>query len=133
MDIGVVGTENKFFERGSQIETKFLKKQLLTKNPFFVINAFCFPHSICLNIASWHCSFVVNKCVFNLSTFSQETVLWFFEKSVFWEIYLKVNALKMFKTFSDCHIKTCQFLKRRDILKIFCVICQKNLDSFTQL
>ena len=133
MDIGVVGTENKLFERGSQIETKFFKKQLLTKNPFFVINAFCFPHSICLNIAFWHCSFVRKKCVFNLSTFSQETVLWFFEKSVFWEIYLKVKALKMFKIFSDCRIKTYRPVKRRDILKIPLIICQKNLYSFSQL
>ena len=30
----------------------------------------------------------------------------------------KVKVLKTFETFTNCHIKTCRFLKRRAILKI---------------
>ena len=37
---------------------------------------------------------------------------------VFQKICLKVSVLKTFKTSSNCHLKTCQFLKRRANLKI---------------
>ena len=37
---------------------------------------------------------------------------------VFQKIWIKVNVLKTFKIFTDCHIKTCRSLKRRAILKI---------------
>ena len=37
---------------------------------------------------------------------------------VFQKIYFKVKVLKTFKISTDCHIKTCQFLERRAILKI---------------
>ena len=33
-------------------------------------------------------------------------------------VFQKVKVLKTFETFTDCHIKTCQSLKRRAILKI---------------
>ena len=37
---------------------------------------------------------------------------------VFKKICFKVKVLKMFKIFTDRHIKTCRSLKRRAILKI---------------
>ena len=37
---------------------------------------------------------------------------------VFLKICFKVKVLKMFKIFTDHHIKTCRSLKRRAILKI---------------
>ena len=37
---------------------------------------------------------------------------------VFQKIYFKVKVLKLFKISSDCHIKACQSLKWRTILKI---------------
>ena len=37
---------------------------------------------------------------------------------VFQKIYFKVKVLKTLKVFTDCHIKTCQSLKQRAILKI---------------
>ena len=37
---------------------------------------------------------------------------------VFQKIWIEVNVLKTFETFTDCHIKTCRSLKRRAILKI---------------
>ena len=47
----------------------------------------------------------------------------FFKKVfVFQKICFKVNVLKTFKIFSDCHIKTCRSLKWRAILKITCTI-----------
>ena len=51
------------------------------KTPFFVIDAFCTPHHISLNIGSWKKAFVYQKVCF------------------------KVIVLKTFKLFSDCHIK----------------------------
>ena len=41
---------------------------------------------------------------------------------VFWKISLKVKVLKMFKTFTDRHIKTCRSLKLRAILKILSIV-----------
>ena len=37
---------------------------------------------------------------------------------VFQKFRIKVNVLKTFKTFTDYHIKACQSLKRRAVLKI---------------
>ena len=37
---------------------------------------------------------------------------------VFQKLCFKVKVLKTFETFTDCHIKTCQSLKRRATLKI---------------
>ena len=37
---------------------------------------------------------------------------------VFQKIYFKVKVLKLFKISSNCHIKSCQSLKWRSILKI---------------
>ena len=37
---------------------------------------------------------------------------------VFQKNYFKVKVLKLFKIFSDCHIKACRPLKWRAILKI---------------
>ena len=52
MYIGVVGTLNQLFIRGSYAEKKiFEKNKVVTcKTPFFVIGLFCTHHSICLNI-----------------------------------------------------------------------------------
>ena len=44
-----------------------------------------------------------------------------FEKNSF-----KVKILKTFKIFSDRHIKTCQFLKRRAVLKILSIVFKKS-------
>ena len=37
---------------------------------------------------------------------------------VFQKIWIKVNVLKTFKSFTDCHIKTCRSFKRRAVLNI---------------
>ena len=42
-------------------------------------------------------------------------------------------GLKMFKIFTDCHIKTCQSFTRRAILKIPCTAFYKNLCYFCWL
>ena len=49
----------------------------------------------------------------------------------FQKIWIKVNVLKRFKTFTDCHIKICRSLKQRAILKIPNTV--KNLCSFPWL
>ena len=45
----------------------------------------------------------------------------------------KVNPLKKFKIFTDCHIKTCRSFKLRAILKIPSTVFEKNLCSFCWL
>ena len=51
MDITVVGALNQLFVRGSYTEDLFQKNQVDTgKTPFFVIDPFCTPYSICQNI-----------------------------------------------------------------------------------
>ena len=55
----------------------------------------------------------------------------FFKKVyVFENICFKVEVQKTFNISSDWHIKTCQSLKRRAILKIPSTVFQKNLYSF---
>ena len=49
---------------------------------------------------------------------------------VFQNICFKVKVLKIFETFTDCHIKPCRSLKRRAILLIPSVVFYKNLCSF---
>ena len=49
---------------------------------------------------------------------------------VFQKICFKVKVLKMFKISSDCHIKTCQSVKRRASLKVLISVFQKNLCFF---
>ena len=73
---------------------------------------FCTSHSVCLNI-DLHISFVWKCRVFNLNTFSFLKRVFVFQKTCF-----KSEVLKTFKISSDCHIKTCQSLKRRAVLKI---------------
>ena len=55
MDIGAVGTWNQLYERfldGNQIFKKHYREAR-----FFVINPFCTPHIICLNICFWYISY----------------------------------------------------------------------------
>ena len=87
-----------------KLEQIFEKYKVVTgKTPLFVIGPFCSPHSVCLNIDFWQSSFQWKWC----------------EKGFrFPENCFKVEVLKTFETFTDCHIKTCRSLKRRAILKI---------------
>ena len=55
---------------GSSTEIKFLKNKAVTgKTMLFMIGAFCTHHFICLNIGLWPGSFVLKRCVLNLSAF----------------------------------------------------------------
>ena len=49
--IWAIGPLNRLFIRGSHTQVSFQKdKRVSGKSPFFVIDPFCTPHSICLNI-----------------------------------------------------------------------------------
>ena len=55
------------------------------------------------------------------------SVLQFFEKGFgFTEICLNVKVLKKFKSFTDCHRKTCPSLKRRAILIIGSIVFRRT-------
>ena len=122
MDIWVVGTSNQLFIRGLKPKQNFRKTKLVTgKTPFFVIGPFYTLNSICLNIGFWQRSFIWKYCVFKLSTFKVATKKLyssFLKKKIFQKICFRVEVLKTLKISSDWHIKTCQSLKRRAILKI---------------
>ena len=97
-------------------ETKFSKNKVVAgKTPFFVRGPFYTSHSICLNIGFWYGSFASKY--FALSLKNDIPIFWK-KVFVFQKICWKVQVLKAFKLFSNCHIKTCQSLKRRAILKI---------------
>ena len=46
-----IGKSNQFFTRGSYTKAKFSKNKVVTdKTPFFVIDPYCTPYSMCVNI-----------------------------------------------------------------------------------
>ena len=57
---------------GSETKIQFSKKYKVAtgKTSVFVIGPFCTSHTICLNIGSWHVSFVWKWCVFNIIGFN---------------------------------------------------------------
>ena len=93
-------------------------KYLLCKNPFFVIGPFALPIPIVLALGSDGAVFYQN--MFSILALLTEKHYSSFLKLIFnfSKIWFKVEVLEMFKIFCDCHIKTCQFLKRIVILKI---------------
>ena len=57
--IGVVGTSDQLFRRGSTLKENFQKSEVVTdKTPSFVIGSFCNSYSICFNIGFWQSSFI---------------------------------------------------------------------------
>ena len=99
----------------------FENKQVVTgETSFFVIRPFCTLHSLWLDICFWLSSFVWKCYVFNFRAFYLKTVLHFCEKSLRLSenLFQTWGIMIMFKISSDCHIKTGQSLKWRDILKI---------------
>ena len=51
------------------------------QSSFFVIDPFCTPHSVCLNIGFWQGRFLWKCCAFICSTLNWKTLLQFFKKS----------------------------------------------------
>ena len=110
----VVGTTNHLF-RFLNRHKIFKKNKVVTgKTLFFVIGPFCSHHFTCLNIGFWYDSFEWKWYFFNLSAFNEKTVLQFFEKG----FRFPENLFQTFNVFTDCHIKTCRYLKPSAILKI---------------
>ena len=91
-------------------------KAVTGKTAFIVIGPLCAPHSFCLNNGFWEGSFVWKCYTSNCDTFNWKTILQFFLKR--FSFFRKVKTLGTLKISSDCHIKTCQSLKPRAILKI---------------
>ena len=94
-------------------------KVVTDKTPLFLIGPFCSRHSNCLKWASDRAVSNGND-VFSVLVFSTKMLYYSFLKKVFvfQKTCFKVKVLKTFETFTDCHIKTYQSLKRRAILKI---------------
>ena len=75
---------------------------------------FCTPYSICLIQLCME----MLRCQSYYFHLKSGTPVFLKKVFVFREICFKVVFLKTFKISSDFHIKTCQSLKRRAILKI---------------
>ena len=87
-----------------------------------MIGSFCRRYSICLNIGFWQSSFESkwNGVISILVAATKKRFSSFLKKvSVLQEICFKVKELKTFETFTDCHIKTCWWLKRRALVLFF--------------
>ena len=96
------------------------------KRPFFVMDPFCTPHSVCLNIG-----FSLNILFWFIVLWTKKLSFSFFKKVlVFQRTFFKVNILKTFKIPCDCHIKPCSSLKRRALLKIPRINFYRSTRSF---
>ena len=75
------------------------------KTPFFVIDLFCTPHSICFSIGLWQGSFIWKYYGFNLSTFNLKLYSSFLKRVfVFQKVCFKLRVVTMLKISSDYHI-----------------------------
>ena len=88
--------------RGSYTKIIFLKKILCDKTVFIVVvDLFCSPHSICLNFDFGRVLFYGNA----LSVVVLLTKKWYSSFSrrvfVFYKICIKVQAIKIFKIYSQ--------------------------------
>ena len=112
--ICVVDSSNQLFIRVLKLKQNFQKYKVVTgKTLLFVIGPFCTYHSVCLNYLLYGnnaFSILVLLTKKRYSSFSKKDFL-------FQIICSKVKVLKTFKTSTNCHIRTCRFLKRRVILK----------------
>ena len=109
-------------------------KQLLAKIRFLRQVHFVVTILFVLTFASDMTIFYGNDA-FSILVLSTKKLYSSFLKKVFvfHKIFFKVKLSKMFKVFSDSHIKTCRSLKQRAILKTRNTNFQKNLCSFCWL
>ena len=105
-----------YFWKVLMLKLNFLKKVVSGKTALFKIGLFFTPHSIFLNIGFKQGSFVGKQGTFSSITFSWKTVPQFFKKDFrfFKKNLFQSKALKMFKIFSDCLIKTYLALRFRE-------------------
>ena len=114
MDIWVNGTLNQLFIRGSYSEIHF-EKLHSGKTPFS-IGSFVIP--ILFLLAVNRVAFYQNATFLIVVLTTKKWYFSFLKKLFLSEICFEVKVLKMLKVSCDCHIKICQSLKRRAILKI---------------
>ena len=92
------------------------------KTPFSVL---CTPHST-VSILVFHRGVLYENMTFSIIVLSikrQCSVILFF---IFQKTLFKVKALKTFRIFSDCHMKICQSLKQRTVLKVHIYVLPRN-------
>ena len=106
-----LGTSNQLFIRGYQTETKFSKKKKQLLANFGLLLQILFALILTSDMADDAFSVFVLSTKKSYPSFFG--IVFFFQKICF-----KVKAMKMFKIFTDCHIKTSQSLQWRTILKI---------------
>ena len=116
---------NKIFKKKLLVEKKklvekFSEKKITGKTTrFFVIFHFLLPILFVLTLASDR-AVLYGIVALSISVLSTKKWSSGFVNGicVFQKICFKVKVLKMFKISSDCHIKTCQSVKRRASLKV---------------
>ena len=120
IDLGNWDITLTIYKRFSHSNSIFKKYTVVGgKTPFFVISPFSSHHSICLNNGFWQGSFASTFYAFSSSNFNKKNGTSVFEKKfiVFQKANFKIESLILFKIFSYYHIKICQSLKRKAILK----------------
>ena len=106
-------------------------KVVISKTPFFVIH-FVLTVLLVLTLSFDIVNFYENNA-FSILVLLTKKQYSSFLKKVFVFQKFKVKVLKSLKTSTDCHINTCQSLKRKALLKIPSAVLQKNLCSFCWL
>ena len=121
MGIWVICTSNQLSV--FTLKLNFEKNMVISdKNPFSVL---CTPHFTASILAS-HKGVLYENMTFSIIVLSTKRQCWFFLFFIFQKTLFKVTALKTFIIFSDCHMKICQSLKQRAVLKVHIYVLPRN-------
>ena len=121
MGIWVICTSNQLSV--FTLKLNFEKNMVISdKNPFSVL---CTPH-FTASILAFHKGVLYENMTFSIIVLSTKRQCWFFLFFIFQKTLFKVTALKTFIIFSDCHMKICQSLKQRAVLKVHIYVLPRN-------
>ena len=121
MDIWVICTSNQLSV--FTLKLNFEKNIVISdKTPFSVL---CTPHST-VSILVFHRGVLYENMTFSIIVLSTKRQCCFFLFFIFQKTLFKVKALKTFRIFSDCHMKICQSLKQRAVLKVHIYVLPRN-------
>ena len=106
------------------LKLNFKKNVVISdKIPFSVL---CTPHSA-VSILVFHRGVLYENMTFLIIVLStKRLLLYFFLFFIFQKTTFKVKALKTFRILSDCHMKICQSLKQRAVLKVHSYVLPRN-------
>ena len=134
MGIWVVGTLIQIFIKSSYTETKFSKKESSQQKNFVLYDRFILYTPFYLSEHQQLTAQICMKMCLQSQYFQVKSTSGFKIKVlVFQKTCFKVKVLITLRISSNCHIKICQSLKRKAILKIPGIVFQMSLFSLKPL